>query len=85
MKLTKRCLKASFLERFMKEYKRNAFGHVSRLAGNTRNNSASFFCLDMGTRPLLRVFPIFKLWITESPKPFKQILADLFLITRRDC
>ena len=27
------------------------FGHVSSLAGNTRNKYANFPCLDMGTRP----------------------------------
>ena len=29
-------------------------------------------------------FPLFKLWITESPNIFKQILADLFVITGKD-
>ena len=68
----------------MKEYERNAFGRVSSLAGNTRNKSAGFPCIDMGTRPLFRVFPFFEPQITESPKIFKQILADLFVITRKD-
>ena len=72
------------MERLKKEYKRNRFGHVSTLAGNTKNKSASFSCLDMGKRPLFCVFSLFKLWITESPKIFKQIPADLFLITRKD-
>ena len=30
------------------------------------------------------VFLLFKLWITESPKIFKQILMDLFVITKMD-
>ena len=38
----------------------------------------------MGTRPLFPVFPLFKVWVIESPKIFKQILADLFLITEKD-
>ena len=50
------CLKAFFLERLMKEYEWNAFGHISSVAGNTRNKFASFSYLDMGTRPLFRVF-----------------------------
>ena len=37
----------------MKEYERNAFGHVSSLAGN---KYASFSCLDMETRPRFLVF-----------------------------
>ena len=31
-----------------------------------------------------RVFPLFKIWITESPEIFKQIIADLFVITGKD-
>ena len=62
----------------------NAFGHVSSVAGNTKNKSASFSCLDMGTGPLFRVFPLFKRWIIESPKIFKQIIADLSVITKKD-
>ena len=54
------------------------------LVENTRNKSASFSRLDMGTRPLLRVSPLFKLWITEFLKTFKQFLVDLFMITRND-
>ena len=84
IKLNKKCPNASFLERLMKEYDWNAFGHVSSLAGNTRNKSARFSFLDMGTRPFFRVFPLFKNWTIESQKIFKKILADLFLITRKD-
>ena len=29
-------------------------------------------------------FPLFKLWVTESPNMLKQILADLFAITKKD-
>ena len=28
-------------------------------------------------------FSLLKFWVTESPKIFKQILADLFMITKR--
>ena len=83
IKWTKKCPKTSFLERLMKEYERNASAHVSSLAGNTRNKSASISCLDMGTRLLFRIFPPSKIWITESPEILKQILADLFVITRK--
>ena len=44
----------------MKEYERNAFGHVSSLAKNITNKSASFSCFDMGTRPLFRIFSTFQ-------------------------
>ena len=37
----------------------NAFGHVLSLATNTRNKSARFSCLDMGTRSLF-VFSTFQ-------------------------
>ena len=62
LKLTKKCLKASFLGR-LKEYEGNTFDHVSNLLGNmyTRNKSAWFSCLEMEMRPLFRVFPLFKL------------------------
>ena len=60
------------------------FCHVSSVAGNTRNKSASFSCLDMGMRPLFGAFLLFKLSIIESPKEFKQILANLFVITTKD-
>ena len=40
--------------------------------------------LNTGTRADFLIFPIFKLWITVSPKLFKQILADLFAETRND-
>ena len=53
------------------------------LEGNTRNKSASFFCLDMGTRLFLRILLLLNLWITVSPKIFKQILANLFGITKK--
>ena len=62
---------------------KRAFGHVSNLAGNTRNTSVSFFCLDIGTRPLFMFFHFSNFWITVSPKLFKQILVDLFLVTKR--
>ena len=58
------------------------FGHVSSQTENTRNKSASFPHFDMGMRPLFPVFPLLKLWITESPKIFKQILENLFVITK---
>ena len=83
IKLTKRSLEASFLERLMKEYESNAFGHVTSLAGNTRNKCARFSCINMGTRLPFRGFPLFKVWIKESPNIFKQILADLLVITRK--
>ena len=35
-----------------------------------------------GSKATFCVFPIFKLWTTESPKMFKQILADLFMVTK---
>ena len=41
---------------FNEGIEKNAFGHVSSLAGNNRNKSASFSCLGMGTRPLFHVF-----------------------------
>ena len=43
-----------------------------------------FPCFDIGTRPLFRVSPLFKIWITESPKMFRQIFVDLFVITKKD-
>ena len=62
IKLTKKCLKAPFLEHLMKEYdERNVFGHISSLAGNTKIKSAYFSCLDMGTTPFFRLFPLFKI------------------------
>ena len=30
------------------------------------------------------VSPLFKVWIAKSPKMFKQILVDLFMITRNN-
>ena len=59
-----------FLTTLIKEYGLKAFCHVSNMADNTRNKSTTFSCLDIGTRLLFRVFLIFKLWITESPKIF---------------
>ena len=72
------------MESFIRGYQLIAFGHVSSQTGNTRNKSASFLYLDMGARPLFSIFSLFKLSITESPKIFKQIFADLFVITRND-
>ena len=68
----------------MKEYERNAFGHVLNLAENSRNKSASLYCLDMETGLLFRVFPLFKLWTSVSPNIFKPTLADLFERERKD-
>ena len=36
-----------------------------------------------GSEVTFRVFPLFKLWITESSNIFKQISADLFVITSK--
>ena len=65
----------------MKDYKWNAFGHVLSLEGNTRNKATSFFYLDMG-RPLF-VFSTFQTSDYRISKMLKQILEDLFLITRK--
>ena len=61
MKLTKKCLKASFLECLLKEYqvRMKRFWSFSSLGGNTRNKSASFSCLHMRTRPHFRIFSTF--------------------------
>ena len=39
---------------------------------------------NMRTRSLFVFFPLFKLCVTEFPKIFRQILVDLFVITRKD-
>ena len=39
-----------------------------------RHENEAIFC----------VVPLFKFWITESPKIFKQIFVDLFVITIKD-
>ena len=68
----------------MKEHELNLFGHVSSLAENTRNKSARLFCLSMGTRPLLRVFHFSNIQLEDLLlKIFKEILADLFVITKK--
>ena len=56
IKLTKKCLKTSFLERLIKKYKWNTFGHTLSLAEITRNKFASFSYLDMGTKSLFMFF-----------------------------
>ena len=70
----------------MKEIRNKPFCLGLSLAENTRNEPARFSCLDMRTRPLFGVFPLFKLFITVSPKTFKQIYADLFerIRTKKD-
>ena len=40
------------------------------------NESASFSCLNIGMRPLFRVFQLLKFWITVPPEIFKQTLGD---------
>ena len=43
-----------------------------------------FFLPRLGNEATYSCFPLFKLSIVESPKISKQILADLFVITRKD-
>ena len=52
----------------MKDYELNAFGHVLNLVGNTRNKSASFFCLDMQTKPLFMFFHFTKFGLQDLQK-----------------
>ena len=50
---------------------------ISSLAGNARNKSASFSCLDMGTRPLFVFFPFSNFELQNLQKLLKQILEDI--------
>ena len=54
-----------------------------KYAGNTRNN-LQFFPASTRENATFPCFSLSKFWIPVSSKIFKQILADLFLITKRD-